>query len=147
MSNYFEDIVSEKDPAIRKKNLDALIAERTPSEILVLTIISIVSDDEVIRRTALERIDKRNQQEGNTAARVASLIDSWRREGAIMTWPEPMNAEERMRAAEIEGALLAGRRLAGVTATTTGSIGHDSSADTSPPFAARESQRPWWKFW
>ena len=91
MGNYFKDIVSEEDPVKRKENLDKLIAERTPSELLVLTVISIVSDDDVIRRTALERIDARNREEGNAAARVISVIQSWRREGAVMTWPEPMD--------------------------------------------------------
>jgi len=114
MGNYFKDIIEKKDPVTRKKNLDALIAERAPTEILVLTIISIVSDDDVIRRTALERLNERNREEGDTAARVASLIQSWRSEGAIMTWPEPMNAEQNRRAAEIEAACHARFPLASV---------------------------------
>ena len=114
MGNYFKDIVSETDAPTRKKNLDALIAERTPSEILVLTILSIVSDDDVVCRTALGRLDDRNRGEGNTAARVSGLIDSWRREGAMMTWPEPMNDVQKKRAAEIETACRTGTPLASV---------------------------------
>lgn len=130
MGNYFEDIVSEADPATRKKNLDALIAAREPTEILVLTILSVVHDDEVIRRTALGRLDARDKAEGDVKSRVSSLIRSWRDEGAILTWPEPMEGIQTERASRIEAACRRGSLLV-----------------AAAPDASSGLQRPWWKFW
>ncbi|HUP61873.1 MAG TPA: Yip1 family protein [Thermoanaerobaculia bacterium] len=109
---YGPDILEERDPARRMQNLQKLIAERQPTEILVLTAISILSDDSEIRRVALERLDERNAEEGNASARVAVMIDSWRREGALMTWPQPMDARQSARAARIERAHRARMPLA-----------------------------------
>jgi len=104
MGNYFEDILSEKNPVKRKENLDKRLAERLPADLIVFTALSVLSDDNEIRRTVLEHIDARERAEGNTAARIIVLIQSWRREGALMTWPEPMTDVENKRAAEIEAA-------------------------------------------
>lgn len=104
MGNYFTDILSETDPVKRMENLRERLAERLPADLIVFTAISVLSDDSVIRRTVLEHVDAREQAEGNTAARIILLLQSWRKEGALMTWPEPMNDVQKRRAAEIEKA-------------------------------------------
>jgi hypothetical protein len=107
MGNYFTDILSEQDPAKRKENLDQRLAERLPADLIVFTALSVLSDDDDIRRTVLEHVDARNREESGTTARLIELIRSWRREGALMTWPEPMDDKQKGRAAEIEAAYMA----------------------------------------
>ena len=102
--NYVTDIVREGDPIRRKENLAKLIAERTPAEVLVLTAISVLSEDAMIRRAALERLDECNRDEGNTAARVIVLLQSWKADGALLTWPNAMDANQTSRALQIEAA-------------------------------------------
>ncbi|HLO31290.1 MAG TPA: hypothetical protein VK249_19225 [Anaerolineales bacterium] len=105
--NYFKDILSEEDPIKRKENLGKRLAERLPADLIVFTALSVLSDDNEIRRTVLQHIDARNQEDSNTSAKVIQLIQSWRREGALMTWPEPMNDIQKSRAAQIEAAYYA----------------------------------------
>ena len=112
--NYYDDILNEKNAEKRKKNLDKLIEEKTPTELLVMTAIAVLSEDDLIRKTALERVDERNAEEGDAAGRVVSLIQSWRREGALMTWPEPMNEKQERRAEDIEEAYYAQNPLSSV---------------------------------
>jgi hypothetical protein len=112
--NYVADIIKEADASKRIANLDRLIAERMPAELLVLTAISVLSDDPRVRRTALERVDSRNTSEGNAAARVISLLQSWSREGQLMTYPHSMDDAQKTRAAEIEAAHAHRRPLASV---------------------------------
>ncbi len=110
--NYVDDILEEDDPARRRENLDRLIREGTPSELIAMTALSVLSEDDEIRHLALARADERNREDGESASKVVGLIRSWRRDGALISWPEPMNAEQAARAAEIEAAFLSGSPLA-----------------------------------
>ena len=114
MGNYFKDIISESDPVKRKQNLEERLAERQPADLIVFTALSVISDDPDVRKRVLEHVDEREREEGNTSARLVELIRSWRREGALMTWPEPMTDVQQARAAEIEAAYVSNSPLSSV---------------------------------
>jgi|SRR5215212_2206694 len=154
---YGADILDEKDPARRIENLKKLIADRPPTEILVLSILAIVSEDDNVRRVALERLDERNAAEGTTSARVATLIKSWRSEGMIMTWPEPMTDVQAARASSIERAHYLRVPLATANAIDPDAVLRpqvrrepERQEPAKVAFASvlpAAERRPWWKFW
>jgi len=149
MGNYATDILNEKDPVKRMENLHKRLAERLPADLIVFTALSVLSDDDEVRRTVLEHVDARERNEGNTASRIALLIQSWRSEGALMTWPEPMNAIQNKRAAEIEAACRAKLPLSSVVKKKQEqqSSQPTSSVSDEPKPEVSGQAKPWWKFW
>jgi hypothetical protein len=106
--------------------LARLIHQERSTEVLELTGISVLSNDPAVRRAALQGLD-----EHGAAERVISLIRSWREEGSLTALAGAMNAEQRMRAAEIEAAFVARQPLASAIPGNAG--------------AARPSMPPWWR--
>ena len=102
----WEAVLNSPDPAERKSALLSFIDCQEPTEVLVLTGVAVLSDDPEVRRIALDRIVARDHAE-----RAVALIRSWRETGGLLSLAGPMNAEHRMRAAEIEGDFILRGRL------------------------------------
>ena len=101
MVNVMKNILTGSNADTRKAALMELLARREPAEVLMLTGISVLSEDREIRAVALDALASR----GN-GRRAVSLLTSWRRDGSLPTVAGAMTGEQRLRASEVFGDLL-----------------------------------------
>ncbi len=101
MADVMKIILAEPDSDTRKAVLMELIARREPAEVLMLTGISVLSEDDEIRAIALDALASRG-----TGRRAGSLLTSWRRDGSLLAVAGAMTGEQRLRASEVMGELL-----------------------------------------
>lgn len=94
-------ILTPSDVEASMSALSRFIASEQPVEVLVLTGVAVLSEHPEVRQCALKRLLDRGNEE-----RLISVIRSWRDSGALMNLAGPMNAEHRMRAAEIESGAV-----------------------------------------
>jgi len=93
-------MLSDPDSQARKEALLEFMSGEEPVEVLVLTGVAVLSDDAEIRRLTVEHLN--NKGNGH---RARALINSWRREGGLMTMAGAMTTEQISRSADIEGQL------------------------------------------
>jgi len=90
-------MLSDPNPKERKDALLEFIRSDEAVEVLVLTGVAVLSADEEIRRLAVDHINRKGNGD-----RARALIDSWHREGALLTMAGRMTTEQSTRAADIK---------------------------------------------